>query len=256
MGLEEYHIFLGVMSLVALFVFIALYFVKAGYGMFRTASWGVSIDNKLAWVLMEAPVFFVMIVLWLRSGVGVAIPVFVFLLLFLLHYFQRSFIFPLLMKGKSRMPVAIMAMGIVFNLLNGIMQAGGLFYFPSSDAYACGWRYFLAPAAMSGILLFFIGMGINWHSDYVIRHLRKPGDTKHYLPSRGMYRYVTSANYFGELLEWTGFALLTSSPAAWVFVWWTFANLVPRADAIHRHYREEFGKEAVGKRKRIIPFIY
>ena len=105
-------------------------------------------------------------------------------------------------------------------------------------------------------MLFFIGMGINLHSDYVIRHLRKPGDTKHYLPGKGLYRYVTSANYLGELIEWIGFAILVASPAAWVFVWWTFANLVPRADAIYKHYREEFGNEAVGKRKRIIPFIY
>ena len=99
-------------------------------------------------------------------------------------------------------------------------------------------------------------MFVYLHSDYVIRHLRRPGDTKHYLPGKGLYRYVTSANYFGELVEWTGFAILTASPAAWVFVWWTFANLVPRADAIHRRYREEFGDEAVGKRKRIIPFLY
>ena len=49
-------LFLGAMSIIALFVFIALYFVKAGYGMFRTASWGISINNKLAWMLMEAPV--------------------------------------------------------------------------------------------------------------------------------------------------------------------------------------------------------
>ena len=34
-------------------------------------------------------------------------PQFVFACLFLLHYFQRSFVFPLLMRGKSRMPVAI-----------------------------------------------------------------------------------------------------------------------------------------------------
>ncbi len=68
-------------------------------------------------------------------------------------------------------------------------------------------------------------MGINIHSDSVIRHLRKPGDTRHYLPQKGMYRYVTSGNYFGELLEWVGFAVLTCSPAAWVFVLWTFANL-------------------------------
>ena len=131
-----------------------------------------------------------------------------------------------------------------------------LFYFAPEGLYADGWAYWLRPNALPGALLFFAGMFINLHSDYVVRHLRKPGDTKHYLPAKGLYRYVTSANYFGELVEWTGFAILTASPAAWVFVWWTFANLVPRADAIYRYYREEFGDEAVGKRKRIIPCIY
>ena len=136
------------------------------------------------------------------------------------------------------------------------MQAGGLFFYPATSAYAEGWAYLLHPHALLGLLIFFVGLGINCHSDHVIRHLRKPGDTRHYLPQQGMYRYVTSANYFGELVEWTGFALLTASPAAWVFVWWTFANLVPRAQAIHRHYREEFGNQQVGRRKSIIPYIY
>ena len=70
MSEEGFHLFLGAMCATALFVFIALYFIKAGYGMFRTASWGYSINNKLAWVLMEAPVFIVMFWLWGRSGVG------------------------------------------------------------------------------------------------------------------------------------------------------------------------------------------
>ena len=137
MNQETFQIFLWVMSAVALVVFIALYFVKAGYGMFRTASWGISINNKLAWVLMEAPVFIVMFGLWGKSGAGFAVPVYFFFLLFQLHYLQRAFIFPFLLKGKSRMPVAIMAMGIVFNLLNGMMQAGGLFYFAPEGLYAC-----------------------------------------------------------------------------------------------------------------------
>lgn len=55
MSITAFNLFLGVMSLIALIVFIALYFVKAGYGIFRTASWGVAISNKLAWILMEAP---------------------------------------------------------------------------------------------------------------------------------------------------------------------------------------------------------
>lgn len=251
-----FQLFLWVMSAVAFFVFIALYYVKAGYGMFRTPSWGISVNNKLAWVLMEAPVFIIMFWLWGRSGVGFSLPVYFFFLIFQLHYLQRAFVFPFLLKGNSRMPIAIMGMAILFNVLNGLMQAGGLFYFPPEGLYADGFAYLLKPHALIGIALFFLGMGINLHSDHVIRHLRKPGDTKHYLPARGLYRYVTSANYFGELVEWTGFAILAFSPAAWVFVWWTFANLVPRAHAIYHRYREEFGDEAVGKRKRIIPFIY
>ena len=141
-----------------------------------------------------------------------------------------------------------------FNVLNGLLQGGGLYWFPS-EAYAEGASYLLRWNAVTGILLFFVGMIINLHSDHVIRHLRQPGDTRHYLPSRGFYRYVTSANYFGELVEWSGFALAAGTLVAWVFPIWTAANLVPRAHAIHKKYRAEFG-DAVGSRKRIFPFVY
>lgn len=254
MNVADFQLFLWLMSATAVGIFVALQFVKAGYGIFRTPAWGWSIPNKVAWVVMEAPVFLVMFYLWSRSGCGFALPAYLFFLLFQLHYAQRSFVFPLLLRGKSRMPLSIVGMGVLFNVLNGCMQAGGLFYFPP-EAYAEGWNYLSHTWVWVGIALFFVGMVINLHSDHVIRHLRQPGDTAHYLPSGGMYRYVTSANYFGELLEWTGFALAAQTAAAWVFVLWTAANLVPRAAAIHRRYREEFG-EAVGNRKRILPFIY
>ena len=254
MGADTYCMIMWVMAVTAVIVFIALYFVKAGYGIFRTKQWGLSINNKVAWILMEAPVFFVMLYMWASNGASTALPSFLAFLLFELHYFQRSFIFPMLMKGKSRMPIAIMLMGITFNVINGLLIGTSLFVFPPS-LFNEGIAYLAHPTAILGIAIFFVGMAINLHSDHVIRHLRQPGDTRHYLPQKGFYRYVTSANYFGELVEWTGFALLCSTPAAWLFVLWTAANLVPRAAAIHRHYREEFG-EAVGTRKRVIPFVY
>ena len=87
--------------------------------------------------------------------------------------------------------------------------------------------------------------------------LRKPGDTAHYLPQGGLFRYVTSANYLGEWLEWTGFAILTWSWAGAVFSLWTFANLGPRAARIYDLYSREFPEELdTRKVKRIIPFIY
>ena len=243
MNYETYQLLLYGMSALAVVVFVSLYFVKAGYGMFRTRSWGWSVPNKVGWVCMEAPAFLLYT------------PQAVFVGLFLLHYFQRSFVFPLLMKGKSRMPLAIMAVGILFNVINGTLLSASFFSCALPGKYEPA-TYWSHPLPWLGILLFVVGMGINWQADHVIRNLRKPGDTRHYLPEKGFYRYVTSANYFGELVEWTGFALLTASPAAWVFVWWTAANLVPRADAIYKRYCEEFGRQAVGNRKRIIPYIY
>ncbi|MBQ2185834.1 MAG: DUF1295 domain-containing protein [Bacteroidaceae bacterium] len=246
---------LWVMSFLAIVVFICLYFITAGYGQFRTKRWGYSIDNRVAWFLMEAPVFFVMLIIWCRAGFPFHLPELILLGLFLVHYFQRSFVFPSLMKGHSRMPLSIMMIGIIFNVINGIMQGGGLFWFPI-PAYTQGASYLLRWNAIVGIIVFLFGMIVNCHSDYVIRHLRQPGDTRHYLPKAGFYRYVTSANYFGELVEWIGFAIAAANPAAWVFALWTGANLIPRAHAIHRKYHEEFGDEAVGTRRRIIPLVY
>lgn len=252
---EIFNYLIWGMTAMAVVVFISLYFVKAGYGQFRTKQWGWSINNKVAWTVMEAPVFLVMLYIWSRSDAKWHVPELLLFLLFELHYFQRSFVFPWLMTGRSKMPIAIMLMGVTFNVINGLMQGGGLYWFPNPD-FQEGAHYLTHWNAICGIALFVVGLAVNWHSDHVIRHLRKPGDTRHYLPQGGMYRYVTSANYLGELMEWVGFALAAATPVAWVFPLWTAANLVSRAHAIHIKYRQEFGDEAVGKRKRILPFIY
>jgi len=253
LSLSQFNILLAIVSAIGLVVFISLYFVEAGYGKMISKKWGPAINNKLAWILMECPVFFVMLALWLISDRTWQITPLVILCLFELHYFQRSFVFPLLLKGKSKMPIAIMLMGVVFNLMNGYIQGYWIFFL--SEQYTTQWLY--TPQFMIGTLLFLTGLGINWHSDHVIRNLRKPGDSKHYLPQQGMYRYVCSANYFGEIVEWTGFAILTWSAAGWVFVWWTCANLVPRAHSIYKKYQVEFANEFNDKKlKRVFPLVY
>lgn len=253
LSLSQFNILLAIVSAIGLVVFISLYFVEAGYGKMISKKWGPAINNKLAWILMECPVFFVMLALWLISDRTWQITPLVILCLFELHYFQRSFVFPLLLKGKSKMPIAIMLMGVVFNLMNGYIQGYWIFFL--SEQYTTQWLY--TPQFIIGTLLFLTGLGINWHSDHVIRNLRKPGDSKHYLPQQGMYRYVCSANYFGEIVEWTGFAILTWSAAGWVFVWWTCANLVPRAHSIYKKYQVEFANEFNDKKlKRVFPLVY
>lgn len=250
---EFFHWFLIGMTILAGIVFIVLYFVEAGYGMLYDRKWGRPVNNKMAWMLMEAPVFVVMFLFWYFSDRKLEYVPLVFFLFFEFHYLQRAFIFPFLLKGKSKMPFGIMCMGIFFNFLNGTIQGEWIFYLSPEQMYADTW--FSTPQFIIGTFLFFAGMFVNIHSDYVIRSLRKSGDTGHYLPQQGMFRYVTSANYFGEIVEWVGFAVLTWSWAGAVFAWWTIANLVPRADATYRKYSKMFGK-GVKDKKRVIPFIY
>lgn len=95
------------------------------------------------------------------------------------------------------------------------------------------------------------------HSDYVIRHLRKPGDTNHYLPKKGLYKNcVTSANYLGEITEWLGFAISLgrsqdcSSSGSRAATSCRAAMLSTRST---RRFPDEFDRK---KLKRIIPFIY
>lgn len=254
--MEQFNTLLFMMSLVGLIVMIVLYFVDAGYGKMISSKWGPAISNKIGWVLMEMPVFLVMLYFWQKSSVSTEIPYIVFFLLFELHYFHRSFVFPLRIQGHSKMPVAIMGLSIVFNLINGYIQGRWLFELaPEMDYYSSEWL--TSWQFIVGTAIFFTGMVINRNSDRVIRNLRQPGDTKHYLPEKGMYRYVTSANYLGEIIEWAGFALLTWSYAGLVFLWFTFANLVPRSNSIYHKYEVEF-PDQFSKRnlKRIFPFIY
>lgn len=243
------------MAVVAVVVFVCLFFVDAGYGKFYQPKWGPSVDNKLGWTLMEAPVFVAMLALWWFSELKTDIVRIVFLFLFEIHYFHRSFIFPRQIRGKSKMPLSIIFMGALFNTLNAFMQGGWIFYFSSADMYGTSWLHGL-PFIL-GTVIFFAGMAVNIQSDSIIRNLRQPGDTAHYLPKGGMFRYVTSANYFGEFVEWVGFAVLTWSWAGAVFALWTFANLAPRAARIYDLYSREFPEELdTQKTKRMIPFIY
>ena len=57
-----------------------------------------------------------------------------------------------------------------------------------------------------GLFLFLLGMTINIHSDSILRGLRSPGETGYRIPHGGFFSLISAPNYFGETLEWAGFA--------------------------------------------------
>ena len=151
---ETFSIFLTVMALLAGVVFAALHFFEAGYGYLFDRRYGPPVPNKIGWVVMESPVFILMCVLWASSErMWQAGPLALFCL-FQAHYLQRAFIFPLLIRGKGKMPLGIVLMGMVFNTLNALMQGGWIFYVSPADYYA---DWFSQPYIYVGGALFLAG---------------------------------------------------------------------------------------------------
>ncbi len=237
---------------VAAVTFLALQFLVAPYGRHHRAGWGPTVHRTLGWVVMEAPAVFVFAFFLLVSPRRAEVVPLVFTAIWMLHYVNRTFIFPFRMRGgQLRMPWLIVGMGFFFNLVNGYVQARYLF----TLGPARGTEWLLSPAFLAGVAVFAVGHVLNQHSDSVLRNLREHGDTHYEVPHGGGYRFVSCPNYLGELLEWTGWALLTWSVSGLLFLVWTAANLLPRARAHHRWYHEEFS-DYPRERKALIPFLY
>ncbi len=231
--------------------FVALLFITAPYGRHDRRGWGPTVGRRLGWLVMEAPPVLV-VAFCFAAGDRHTNPVaLTFLGLWMLHYLHRDLVFPLRMGGAAkRMPWIVVGMGILFNAGNGYLQ--GRWLFSLSSPYPAWW--FADPRFLIGTSLFLTGFAINLHSDGVLRRLRRPGESGYRIPRGGLYRRLSCPNYFGEILEWTGWAVLTWSVPGAVFALWTAANLLPRAVAHHRWYREQF-PDYPRRRKAVIPFV-
>jgi protein-S-isoprenylcysteine O-methyltransferase Ste14 len=75
------------------------------------------------------------------------------------------------------------------------------------------------------------------------------------VPQGGLYRWVSSPNYLGEIVQWAGWALATWSLPGVAFAVWTAANLVPRAQANQLWYRQRF-PDYPPERKALIPGVW
>ena len=230
--------------------FVTLWFITAPYGRHSRSGWGARISSRIGWILMEFPGAATVAALFVASRRQAALGAFIFLAMWELHYLQRTFVFPfLLSRGASRMPLSVVALGAVFNVFNGWLQGIWLFRIGPSR----GVEWLMDPRFLIGVALFAGGMALNWHSDAVLRALREPGESGYRIPYGGLYRWISCPNYLGEVIEWTGWAVATWSPAGAAFAFWTAANLVPRAFSHHRWYRRNF-PDYPGERRALIPY--
>jgi protein-S-isoprenylcysteine O-methyltransferase Ste14 len=235
----------------ATLIFLVLLFIPAPYGRFKRPHWGPLINNRLGWILMETPSLLTFSYFVFTGEAPLNSFILFFSVLWILHYVHRSFIFPFRIRtGNKKMPLAVSLMAVFFNFINGFFNGYYL-----GNLYTVNNEYSIAdPQFLAGLVLFFFGMGVNLHSDQVLINLRKNNSGDYKIPKSGFFRWVSSPNYFGEIAEWLGFALMVNSLPAFSFVIWTAANLVPRALDNHTWYKNNF-ENYPENRKAIIPFI-
>jgi 3-oxo-5-alpha-steroid 4-dehydrogenase 1 len=211
-----YHYLLVGMVALSVVTFVALFVITAPYGRHTRAGWGPMVSSTVCWLLMEAPASLGFLAFYLLGEHRAEAAPIALLCLWQLHYANARFV-------------------------------------SHFAAYPEGWL--TSPRFLIGVAMFLGGFAVNWHADEVLRTLRAPGERGYKIPHGGLYRFVSAPNYFGELVEWSGFAIAAWSPAALAFVVWTAANLAPRAWANHRWYQRTFPDYPTGRRA-LVPFIF
>jgi 3-oxo-5-alpha-steroid 4-dehydrogenase 1 len=240
------------MFVLAVSVFVTLFFIAAPYGRHARAGWGPALSPRLGWVIMEATaplIFFACYVASPRHNLATAI---VFLVLWELHYLHRAFIFPFSMRNRTgRMTLVVIGLGLLFNTVNAYLN--GRYVFTFSGGYPADWL--TRPTFLIGATLFVGGYVINRHADWTLRGLRRPGESGYRIPYGGLYRWVSCPNYSGEILVWIGWAVATWSLPGLAFAVWTAANLIPRARSHQQWYRRHF-PDYPPRRKALVPLLW
>ena len=153
------------------------------------------------------------------------------------------------MKSSKGTPWFISLSAIIFTTWNGYLQgawhakyaswhlffANPLTWIGEHALFYCTTCFELIKTmkqcSCSGIGIFAAGMFINIQSDSILRGLRQPGDKpgQYHIPKGGLFNYVSGANFFGEIVEWAGFALAARTIPAFAFFVFTACNIGPRA---------------------------
>lgn len=244
-----YNYLLYTELILAPLIFILLFFITAPYGRFGRNGWGPVISSRTAWIIMESPSLVIPIVI--TSFKGFNPFTMIFLIIWLSHYFHRTVIYPFRISDPGKpFSLVIMLWGFLFNLMNSYINFAYINFFAASNdlSWFADWKF------VAGIALFYCGFIVNKQSDAILRNLRKGKSKEYSIPFGGFYRWISTPNYFGEILEWGGWALMIWSLPGLAFFIFTISNLFPRALKIHKWYRETF-PDYPGERRAVIPFI-
>ena len=246
------------------FAYAALVLVSSFFGTAPTAAirrrqarQGLKLGAKQGWVLMELPGLIVFpVVFFMGSNANQAVPLF-FLAIWMVHYTNRALITPLLMRvqpgSQASFSFGVVIAGWITLFLHGYFNAAYLTELGTQYTY----DWFTDPRFRVGFAIYLVGFFLNIHSDRILRNVRSPKPSPTSRATRSLwrrFRFVSCPQYLGEILSFTGFAIMAWNLGAVFVLAMTAGNLIPRAIYTHRWFHKNF-EDYPAERKAIIPGI-
>lgn len=250
--LEQFYFYIGVWVIInvltGLPIFIGKMMPMSGRLRDTPLSLLGDINKKAAWIIMEIPVLIVVLGVYFYSAESFNYSA-VMIAAFCAHYVNRALIYPYRIKADGKtMPLMIMLFSMIFYMVNGVIIG---FYFGALKSYSVEWLS--DPRFIIGATLFVVGLVINIQSDNILLSLRKPGETGYKIPQGGLFKYVSSPHYMGEIIEWIGFAIMTWSIPGLAYAFTVAVPLFGQALNSHQWYLTTFKDSYPKERKAIIP---
>ena len=233
---------------------------QSPYGRFGSSKFGLSLSPRLGWMLMELPATLSFVYFFTRGERSGELVPLVFLAVWLIHYGNRGFVFPALMRvpkgAKPTFSMIVVTSGWLVTSIHGYLNAS--FITTHGSHYDSSW--FGDPRFIVGICIYYLGFFGILHSEWIQRNLRSKeevaaGERVYRIPRGGLYRWVTNAPYLAELVAWTGFAIATWCLGSVFVLAVSAANLIPRAIATHGWYQKRFS-DYPKERRILIPFVW
>jgi hypothetical protein len=248
---ETFNMICLIWIAIAVIIFPILLKVTQPYGRHLKGNWGPVVNNRFGWFIMELPALVIFGYFLIFKANLFNILILVPALIWGVHYIHRVLIFPLLIRtGRKKIPVLIVILAFMFNVMNGFLN--GYWFVHFATEYKSG--VLIDLRVLTGIILFLAGSVINKYHDFLLIKLRPISGNGYKIPYGGLFKYVSCPNFLGEIISWTGFALVAFNLAALSFLIWTIVNLTTRALDHHKWYNKEF-PEYSKERRALIPYL-
>src|SRR5499427_10391608 len=211
--------------------------LRLPYSKFGT---GVGVNSRIGLALAYTTPIIIYIAFWIEGGAPQSPYHLIVLAAFLFHFIRR--ILEILFVNSYSRPTPLRALVPIALLYGGVASSSAFFQVHTSGQPTS------SPTFMLGIVVFSLGELLNGYHHWLLARLR--------LPRGGLFGWVASPHYFGEILSFVGYAMMSDLLPVWGNALVVFAYLSSRANSNLKWYQREMPLRIPIGWRRLVPFAY